>query len=93
MIYLPELLKSAGLAATWLPVLLMADQLVFAVMDIAFGMVADRMAEGYRKLARLLLLLTTVSAVAFLLLPMLSSVSPSLLIVVLAIWVISASGS
>lgn len=91
VIYLPELLKSAGLAATWVPVLLMADQLVFAVLDIGFGMVADRMAEGYRKLARLLLLLTTVSAVAFLLLPMLPSVSPSMLIVVLAIWVVSAS--
>jgi len=91
VIYLPELLKSAGLAATWVPVLLMADQLVFAVMDIAFGMVADRMTEGYRKLARLLLLLTTVSAVAFLTLPMMPGISSSMFIVVLAIWVVSAS--
>ena len=60
-------------------------------MDIAFGMVADRVADGYRKLAHLLLWLTTVSAGAFLLLPMLASVSPGLLLAVLAIWVISAS--
>ena len=90
-IYLPELLKGAGIAVTWLPWLLMADQLIFASMDIAFGMVADRVADGYRKLAHLLLWLTTVSAGAFLLLPMLASVSPGLLLAVLAIWVISAS--
>lgn len=90
-IFLPDLIKSAGLAALWLPVLLMADQLIFAVMDIAFGVVADRMANGYRRLARLLLWLTTISAVAFLLLPMLGSSSPALLIGVLLIWVVSAS--
>ena len=90
-IFLPELLKGAGIAASWLPWLLMADQLIFAAMDIVFGMVADRMADGYRKLAHLLLWLTTVSAGAFLLLPLLGSVSPGLLLAVLAIWVVSAS--
>jgi MFS family permease len=90
-IYLPELLKGAGIAVTWLPWLLMADQLIFATMDVAFGMVADRVADGYRKLAHLLLWLTTVSAGAFLLLPMLGSVSSGLLLAVLVIWVVSAS--
>ena len=89
--YLPELLKGAGIALTWLPWLLMADQLIFATMDIAFGMVADRVADGYRKLAHLLLWLTTVSAGAFLLLPLLASISSGLLLVVLIIWVVSAS--
>ena len=89
--YLPELLKGAGIALTWLPWLLMADQLVFATMDIAFGMVADRVTDSYRKLAHLLLWLTTVSAGAFLLLPLLATVSPALLLAVLAIWVVSAS--
>ena len=91
VIYLPDLLKSAGLAAAWLPLLLMADQLVFAVMDIGFGVVADRMSEGYRKLARLLVVLTSFSALAFLVLPMLPQASPTLLIVVLGIWVVTAS--
>ena len=91
VIFLPDLLKSAGLAAAWLPLLLMADQLIFAVMDIAFGAVADRMADGYRKLARLLLWLTTISAVAFLLLPMLGVISPVMLIGILLVWVFSAS--
>ena len=91
VIYLPELLKGAGIAASWLPWLLMADQLIFASMDIAFGMVADRVADGYRKLAQLLLWLTTVSAGAFLLLPILTGVSPGMLLAVLVIWVLSAS--
>ena len=90
-IYLPELLKNAGIAVGWLPWVLMADQLIFAAMDIAFGVVADRVADGYRKLAHLLLWLTTVSAGAFLLLPMLAGVSSGLLLAVLVIWVISAS--
>lgn len=90
-LYLPDLLKGAGLESSWLPWLLMADQLVFAAMDIAFGFAADRMADSYRRLARLLLWLTSLSAVAFLLLPSLAPVSPGLLLLVLAIWVISAS--
>lgn len=90
-LYLPDLLKGAGLAASWLPWLLMADQLIFAAMDIAFGIAADRMADTYRRLTRLLLWLTSLSAGAFLLLPSLAPVSPGLLLLVLAIWVISAS--
>lgn len=90
-IYLPELLKGAGIAASWLPWLLIADQLIFASMDIAFGMVADRVADVYRKLAQLLLWLTTVSAGAFLLLPLLGGISSGLLLAVLVIWVVSAS--
>jgi MFS family permease len=90
-LYLPELLNQAGIAASWLPVLLMADQLIFAAMDVAFGSVADRVADGYRRLAQLLLWLTTVSAGAFLALPMLAGVSSGGLLVVLVVWVITAS--
>jgi hypothetical protein len=69
----------------------MADQLIFAVMDIAFGIVADRMADAYRQLARLLLGLTTLSACTFLMLPMAGDLSSALLLPLLAIWVVSAS--
>ena len=51
---LPGLLATAGIAASWLPMLLMVDQLIFAVMDIGFGVAADRIGEGYRRLAKLL---------------------------------------
>ncbi len=88
---LPGLLATAGIAASWLALLLMADQLVFAVMDVAFGVMADRMAEGYRHLARLLVVLSSLSAVAFVLLPLVAGVAPGALLAVLVIWVVSTS--
>ena len=88
---LPGLLATAGIAASWLPMLLMVDQLIFAVMDIGFGVAADRIGEGYRRLAKLLLILSTLSAVAFMLLPMAAGLSSGILLSVLAIWVISTS--
>jgi len=92
---LPGLLATAGIAASWLPMLLMADQLIFAVMDIGFGVAADRMGEGYRRLAKLLLVLSTLSAVAFMLLPLAAGlspgISPGILLGVLVVWVISTS--
>lgn len=86
---LPGLLAAAGIAAGWLPQLLMADQFIFAAMDIAFGFVADRVAAGYRRLARLLLGLSVVSAFAFLLLPAVAG--PGALLAVLLLWVVSTS--
>ncbi|MDP3540733.1 MAG: hypothetical protein Q8S26_18695 [Azonexus sp.] len=91
VLYLPGLLSAAGIAASWLPLLLMLDQLIFAVMDIAFGVIADRLSEGYRRLARLLLVLTTLSAVAFLLLPMAAGLSSAALLALLLLWVVTAS--
>jgi hypothetical protein len=91
VIYLPGLLKEAGIALIWLPWLLMADQLIFAAMDIAFGVAADRARQAYQLLARLLLVLTTVSSIAFLLLPMAGAVSPVALLCLLGLWVITAS--
>lgn len=91
VLYLPGLLSAAGIAASWLPLLLMLDQLIFAVMDIAFGLIADRLSAGYRKLARLLLVLTTLSAIAFLLLPVAAGISSGGLLVLLLLWVVTAS--
>lgn len=90
-IQLPGLLGKAGIALSWLPLLLMADQLIFAMMDIAFGVMADKMTNGYRRLARLMIVLATVSAFAFLMLPILADISAGILLLVLGIWVFSAS--
>lgn len=91
VVMLPGLLDQAGIALRWLPVILLIDQAIFIAMDIAFGTLADRMREVYRSLARLLLVLTSVSALAFLLLPMAAGVSPGALLLVLLLWVVSAS--
>lgn len=91
VVMLPGMLGKAGIALTWLPVILLLDQAIFVAMDIAFGVMADRMREVYQRLARLVLVLTSISAVAFLLLPMAAGVSPGLLLLVLLLWVVSAS--
>lgn len=91
VVYLPGLLQSAGIAPTWLPWLLIADQLIFAVMDVALGAFADRVGEAYRRLARLLLVLSSLSALAFVLLPTLGAVSPEILLGLLTVWVISVA--
>lgn len=88
---LPALLEQAGIAATWLPVVLMIDQVIFAVMDILFGAMADRMSALFQRFARLILALTTVSALAFMLLPLAAEVSAGVLGLLLLIWVVSAS--
>lgn len=88
---LPTLLAQAGIAPSWLPAVLMADQAIFALMDIGFGAIADRMKNVFRSLARLLLVLTTLSALAFLLLPLVAGVSSGLLLATLLLWVVSAS--
>lgn len=90
VVFLPELLKRAGIEARWLPGLLMVDQLVFALMDIAFGVMADRVGQAWQRLVRVLLVLTTVSAIAFVALPLVGA-SPALLLAVTLIWVASAS--
>lgn len=91
VVYLPGLLQAAGIAADWLPWLLIGDQLIFAAMDVALGAFADRVGEAYRRLARLLLVLSGISALAFLLLPVLGGGSPGMLLGLLAIWVVSAA--
>lgn len=88
---LPALLARAGIAASWLPLILIVDQAIFAAMDIAFGALADRMRDAFARLARLLLVLTTLSAVAFVGLPAAAGVAPELLLAVLLVWVVSAS--
>lgn len=91
VLMLPGLLERASISVSWLPVILLVDQAIFAAMDIAFGVMADRMREVYRRLARVVLILTSLSALAFLLLPMAADVSPVLLLSVLLLWVVSVS--
>src|SRR5436305_2992150 len=69
VIYLPGLLDAVGVPRDWLIWILMFDQALFMVMDVALGMAADRVARLYQRLAPRILAVTVVSCVAFLLLP------------------------
>lgn len=92
VIFLPQLAAQAGIAKTWVIFLLMADQAIFAVMDLAVGIAADRAARTFGRLARLMIVMTAVSCVAFLLLPWVAPAgSPALLLAVVAVWALTSS--
>ena len=92
VIYLPQLAAQAGLAKQWVPWLLLADQLIFAVMDWTMGTMADRMAGAVEKLANTVVFVTLLSCGAFILLPLVAPAgSPALLIAVTVIWSASSS--
>src|SRR5689334_16452290 len=69
VIYLPQLLAAAGLPTRYTPWLLLIDQLVFLVTDIAVGLAADRARRTIGRLGPMIVGLTVVSCAAFLLLP------------------------
>ncbi len=46
VVYLPQLVEQAGIARSWVPWILVADQLVFAAVDVATGFWVDRVRQG-----------------------------------------------
>jgi MFS family permease len=90
VIYLPQLAAQAGIGKYWIPWILVADQVVFAICDIATGFWVDRMRKGLARLGGWILGVTAVSAVAFLVLPY-SGAQPGLLLVAILVWSITSS--
>jgi hypothetical protein len=92
VIYLPDLARAAGLEAKWIPWLLIADQLVFILTDLAVGMASDRAARLLGRLGRVMVLATLLSCAAFLLLPWVAGQgNPGLLVGVTFVWALSSS--
>ncbi len=91
-IYLPQLAAQAGIPKAWVIFLLMADQAIFALMDLAMGIASDRMARVVGRLGKLVVALTAVSCLAFLALPLVAPQgSPALLIAVTVVWTLTSS--
>jgi len=92
VIFLPALAAQAGIEKKWLIYILMADQAIFAVMDLALGLAADRVMRGLGRLGPLLVGLTAISCIAFLSLPIIApGGSPGLLLAVIAVWAVTSS--
>ena len=53
MIFLPKLAAQAGIPKHWVIFILLADQLIFACMDLAMGVMANRVSRAAGKLGRL----------------------------------------
>lgn len=92
VIHLPQLVAQAGMPASWVPWILMADQLVFIATDLAVGLASDRAARVMGRLGLWVLAASGLSALAFLLLPWVAPQgSPLLFIAVTAVWVLTSS--
>lgn len=92
VIFLPGLLKRAGIDAAWLPWILIADQLLFAAADVATGVWLDRSEQFLRSAGNWMTALILAACAVFVSLPLLADSMPAWLFVpALFVWVICSS--
>lgn len=91
--FLPAMAEQTGLPKTAIVWLLLLDQGLFMVSDFLAGVASDRMATAAARWANMLGLLTGVSAVALLALPLLvgAIASPVVLVLPALVWVACSS--
>jgi len=90
VIYLPQLAQNAGIGREWVPWILVADQLVFAAMDVVTGFWVDRVRAALGRFGGWILAGTVLSSVGFLVLPY-AGASTSVLLVAIALWALTSS--
>jgi MFS family permease len=98
-IFLPVLLASVGIAKQWTAWVLMADQVLFVVFDVAAGYAADRVNRLYGRIGPWVVGVTALSCLTFLLMPWLAVADGEngaawrapLLLTITAIWAITSS--
>jgi MFS family permease len=88
VLYLPQLAANAGIDKRWVPWILVADQAVFAVMDVLTGFWIDRVRRSLARYGEWILAVTVASGVAFAFLPF---VGATLMLVLLAAWAVTSS--
>lgn len=94
VVFMPRLLESAGLPVAWAAWILVLDQLVFMVADVASGVFADRVQRTLGRIGPLIVGATLVSCLAFLLLPhvvLLGAAAPALGLVLILVWTTTSS--
>ena len=90
VVYLPQLLEQAGVARSWLPWILVADQAVFAAVDIATGFWVDRVRASVARLGPWILAVSVLSGLGFVALPFMHA-SPALLLGLILLWAATSS--
>jgi predicted MFS family arabinose efflux permease len=90
VIYLPQLAQQAGIARTWVPWILVADQVIFAIMDVVTGFWVDRVRTRLARFGGWILGFTALSCAAFVVLPFFAA-SQAILLVAILVWSITSS--
>lgn len=94
VVYLPELLDRAGIARRWLLIILIVDQLLFVLADVACGYWLDKVEVLGTRIGKWVSGAVIVSCGLFVALPLLASqASPTVLLVVLFAWVALSSAA
>lgn len=92
VLFLPDLATRAGIDKSWIVMILMADQVIFAIMDWALGAHADRVAENMKRFGQWIGAVCALSTLAFVLLPHFApAAGAGLFVAAIAVWSISAS--
>ncbi len=92
VIFLPRLAAEAGIPKQTVIFILMMDQLIFACMDLAMGVMADRVSRVVGRLGYIVLGVTLLSCLAFLLLPLAAPRGAAWLFIALTVlWSASSS--
>src|SRR5471030_2246590 len=92
VIFLPGLAAAAGIPKQTVIFILMLDQLIFAGMDLAMGVMADLVSRVVGRLGHIVLGVTLLSCVAFLLLPLAAPRGAGwLFIALIVLWSASSS--
>jgi MFS family permease len=90
VIYLPQLAREAGIGRQWIPWILVADQVVFALADILTGFWMDRVRGAIARFGGWMLGATVVSGLAFLALPYFNA-SAAMLLAAVFVWAVSSA--
>ena len=95
-IFLPGLLEQMGVPRGWALWLLLADQVLFAVFDVATGYYADRVFRLYGRIGPWVVGITSLSCLAFLLLPWVAAAGTGawqapLFMALAVLWVVTSS--
>lgn len=94
VLFLPQLAAQVGLGKEMVLVILLVDQLVFLISDTAVGVMADKSVRAFGRLGRGIVLVTLVSCLAFLLLPLMAAQGPGaqwLFLALTLVWSITSS--
>jgi len=90
VIYLPQLAQQASIGRQWVPWILVADQVIFAVTDVVTGFWIDRVRRALARFGGWILGFTVLSCLAFLVLPF-SSGNAEILLAAILVWSITSS--
>ena len=90
VVYLPQLAAQAGMPKHWVPWILVADQVVFALTDVATGFWLDRVRTALARIGPWMLGVTAISCAAFIVLPF-AGASAGALLGTIAVWAVTSA--